>query len=180
MTICLIAVYLPVVLLKSHTAVYFQAFALTLASCVLISGFTSLTLSPVMCRFFLKSKTKGSNKENKYQIFLEKLTDKAQDHYKKLLDKVLKLRFLVLGIFILLVIFGVWLFESLPSNLMPNDQAGIGMFFLTGAPTASPEWLYNEFKVSKQIKKIDGIKGIGFANNCQSQSSNCLLGFSSI
>ena len=50
---------------------------------------------------------------------------------------------------------------------------------MTGAPTASPEWLNNEFKgVSKQIKKIDGIKGVlGSANNCQSQSSNCLFGF---
>jgi multidrug efflux pump len=178
MTICLIAVYLPVVLLKSHTAVYFQAFALTLASCVLISGFTSLTLSPVMCRFFLKSKTKDSNQENKYQIFLEKVTNKAQDYYKNLLDKVLKLRFLVLGVFVLLVVFGVWLFESLPSNLMPNDQAGIGMFVLTGAPTASPEWLNNEFKgVSKQIEEIDGVKGVlGSANNCTNDSSNCVFG----
>jgi multidrug efflux pump subunit AcrB len=54
-TIALAAVFLPIIFLSGLTGRLFREFGITLAGCVLVSAFVALTLSPMMCRFLLKS-----------------------------------------------------------------------------------------------------------------------------
>lgn len=54
MTITLAAVYAPITMIPGTTGKIFTEFAMTLAGCVLISGFVALTLSPMMCGRLLK------------------------------------------------------------------------------------------------------------------------------
>ena len=58
MTITLAAVYAPTGFMSGVTAGIFREFAFTLAGAVIISGFVALTLSPMMCAYFLTSKDK--------------------------------------------------------------------------------------------------------------------------
>ena len=160
MTICLIAVYLPVVLLKSRTAAYFQEFALTLAGAVFISGFISLTLSPVMCSLLLKSKNKNFT-ENKYQVKLDNITLRFQNFYKKILSFVLKIKLVILAVFLVLVVSGLSLFKALPSENMPMDQQGIAILSLQGPATASEAWNNKQWlNLGDKIKGISGVEGV--------------------
>ncbi|MBM3631428.1 MAG: efflux RND transporter permease subunit, partial [Alphaproteobacteria bacterium] len=59
MTITLAAVYAPIALAPGVIGKVFKEFALTLAGAVILSGFTALTLSPVMCAKLLKNQTMG-------------------------------------------------------------------------------------------------------------------------
>lgn len=59
MTITLAAVYAPIALAPGVIGKVFKEFALTLAGAVIVSGFTALTLSPVMCAKMLKNQTGG-------------------------------------------------------------------------------------------------------------------------
>ena len=122
MTICLIAVYLPVVLLKGKTAVYFQEFALTIAGAIFISGFVSLTLSPVMCRFLLAHNNKKSKniKENKYQLWLDKVTLISQNYYEKVLNQVIRFKFIMVAVFFVFIIMGVYLFKKITNGNYAN------------------------------------------------------------
>ena len=54
-TIALAAVFLPLIFLSGLTGRLFREFGITLAGCVLVSAFVALTLSPMMCRFLLKT-----------------------------------------------------------------------------------------------------------------------------
>ena len=54
MTLTLAAVYAPIGFLGGLTGVLFSEFALTLAGAVIVSGIVALTLSPMMCAFFLQ------------------------------------------------------------------------------------------------------------------------------
>lgn len=54
MTLTLAAVYAPIGFLGGLTGVLFSEFALTLAGAVIVSGVVALTLSPMMCAYFLK------------------------------------------------------------------------------------------------------------------------------
>jgi multidrug efflux pump len=54
MTLTLAAVYAPIGFLGGLTGVLFSEFALTLAGAVIVSGIVALTLSPMMCAYFLK------------------------------------------------------------------------------------------------------------------------------
>ncbi len=59
MTITLAAVYAPIALAPGVIGKVFKEFALTLAGAVIVSGFTALTLSPVMCAKLLKNQAMG-------------------------------------------------------------------------------------------------------------------------
>jgi multidrug efflux pump len=59
MTITLAAVYAPIALAPGVIGKVFKEFALTLAGAVILSGFTALTLSPVMCAKLLRNQTMG-------------------------------------------------------------------------------------------------------------------------
>ncbi len=54
MTLTLAAVYAPIGFVGGLTGVLFSEFALTLAGAVVVSGIVALTLSPMMCAYFLK------------------------------------------------------------------------------------------------------------------------------
>ena len=57
MTLTLAAVYLPFAFSTGRTGKLFVEFTLTLAGAVLVSGFTALTLSPMMCSKLLRHET---------------------------------------------------------------------------------------------------------------------------
>ncbi len=60
MTLTLAAVFAPLAFATGRTGRLFIEFALTLAGAVLVSGFTALTLSPMMCSLLLKHQEQHS------------------------------------------------------------------------------------------------------------------------
>ena len=59
MTLTLAAVYVPLAFSTGRTGKLFIEFALTLAGAVIVSGFTALTLSPMMCSRLLRARTEA-------------------------------------------------------------------------------------------------------------------------
>src|SRR5262245_5874142 len=55
-TVALAAVFLPIVFLQGLTGRLFREFGAVVAGSVLVSAFVALTLSPMMCRFLLKTR----------------------------------------------------------------------------------------------------------------------------
>ncbi len=58
-TFSLIAVFIPVLLMGGIVGRVFREFAVTIAVAILISGFVSLTLTPMLCARVLKSHHEG-------------------------------------------------------------------------------------------------------------------------
>ncbi|MCT7075916.1 efflux RND transporter permease subunit, partial [Salmonella enterica] len=54
MTLSLVAVFLPVMFMGGIVGRLFHEFAVTLSVAILISGFVSITLTPMLCSRFLK------------------------------------------------------------------------------------------------------------------------------
>lgn len=145
MTITLAAVFLPLTFTQGRIGQLFVEFAVTLSIAVLISGFTALTLSPMMCSRLLKPKaaeegTDGSatgDSQNAPQrstlgrVFqplsnlIERLLVGLTDGYEALLRVILKARyFVILG---MLGLFGVTalLYTILPEELSPTEDRGM-------------------------------------------------------
>jgi len=131
MTICLLAVYVPTAFMHGATATLFQAFAFTLAGSVLISCFVALTLSPAMCARLLQR-----HRPNRYECWLECGFKHLKRHYHVALLWVLKLRWLAVAVFFVLIIVGVQLFSSLTSSLLPKDPANAMFVAINGPQTA--------------------------------------------
>ena len=65
MTVSLVAVFLPVVFLGGVLGRLLREFAVTISVAILLSGFTSLTLTPMLCSRFLSSRRE--HEENRFQ-----------------------------------------------------------------------------------------------------------------
>ncbi|MFN3985156.1 MAG: efflux RND transporter permease subunit [Rhodocyclaceae bacterium] len=126
MTITLAAVYAPVAFMTGRTGRLFTEFALTLAGAVLVSGFVALTLSPMMCSKLLRHEKRHGRVYNAIEGFLDALT-KA---YRAVLVASLKLRWLVMLVFVLVAGSSVVLLGQLKSELAPLEDRGrvIGIF----------------------------------------------------
>ncbi|MBB5208047.1 efflux RND transporter permease subunit [Chiayiivirga flava] len=125
MTLTLAAVYVPLAFSTGRTGKLFIEFALTLAGAVLVSGFTALTLSPMMSSKLLKHE----ESHGRIYQFGERALVALDNGYRRLVRLALKLRwFVVAGGLALLA--GAWLLlGSLPNELAPQEDQGLVIGF---------------------------------------------------
>src|SRR6185436_14293579 len=93
MTLTLAAVYVPLAFSTGRVGKLFIEFALTLAGAVIVSGFTALTLSPMMCSRLLKY----TKKHGKAYEAGERALNAVQNGYARALHWSSRKRVLVLA-----------------------------------------------------------------------------------
>ncbi len=120
MTITLAAVFLPLTFAEGRVGQLFIEFAVTLSTAVLISGFTALTLSPMMCSRLLTHQQQHGYLFNLIENGLNKMTQ----HYQAVLTKVLSIKLIVMLMVVLIMVASIGLFSLLPSELMPTEDRG--------------------------------------------------------
>ena len=125
MTLTLSAVYLPFAFATGRSGKLFIEFALTLAGAVLVSGFTALTLSPMMCSKLLRHEPR----HGRFYAFGERLLHQMESAYRRTLARVLEVRVWIL-VAATLLLFGVFELQSrLPKELAPQEDQGLVISF---------------------------------------------------
>jgi multidrug efflux pump len=114
----------------------FIEFALTLAGAVLISGFTALTLSPMMCSKLLKHE----KKHGRAFEMGEKILRGLDNGYHATLASVLRHRWITLATGAAIVTAMVVLQLSLPDELAPTEDQGAVVGFATAPEGATLEY----------------------------------------
>ncbi|QJE95436.1 efflux RND transporter permease subunit [Luteolibacter luteus] len=128
MTITLAAVYAPIGFQGGLTGSLFLEFAITLAAAVIVSGFVALTLSPVMSSRFIHSK----GEEGRLTRLVNHLFDKVKAVYAVLLDGALQIRWVIMGVAVLIMLAAVPFYMFSESELAPvEDQSHISLFLDT-------------------------------------------------
>ncbi|MBX9689489.1 MAG: efflux RND transporter permease subunit [Candidatus Obscuribacterales bacterium] len=121
MTISLVAVFIPVLLLPGIVGRLFNEFAVTISTAILISGFISLTLTPMLCSRFLKA---HGSKTNPSIALAEQLFAAMSQLYKMTLLSALRHKGLVSTIFIVMLLGTGLLFQEIPKGFMPSEDTG--------------------------------------------------------
>lgn len=121
MTLTLAAVFTPIAFSTGMTGKLFIEFALTLAGSVIVSGFTALTLTPMMCSRMLKNE----KKHNKFYITVEHYLNQMVNGYQETLKKTLSRRPIILLVAIAAFVATGVLFYLLKSELAPTEDRGI-------------------------------------------------------
>ncbi len=168
MTLTLAAVYLPFAFSTGRSGMLFIEFALTLAGAVLVSGFTALTLSPMMCSKLLHH----DEKHGRFFKFGERIL-KGLDHgYRTRLDRVLRLRWLTIGVAAAVVAGMVGLFLSLPDELAPAEDQGLIIGFGTAPEGATIDYtdryarqMENIYEAVPEQNRFFKIVGFGSVTN---------------
>ncbi|HWR16253.1 MAG TPA: efflux RND transporter permease subunit [Terriglobales bacterium] len=125
MTISLAAVFLPFLFMGGIVGRLLHEFAVTIAAAILVSGFVSLSLTPMMCSRLLKGN--GHSKEVKHgrmYMVLERFFDGLLKGYDHTLQFVLRHRFATMVLSMVLIVVTVMLFRSMPTGFLPSEDQG--------------------------------------------------------
>ncbi len=125
MTLTLAAVYVPLAFSTGRTGKLFIEFAMTLAGAVVVSGFTALTLSPMMSSRLLRHETK----HNWFYDVGERALGALDRGYRRVLGGALKGRWIVVAVAALVYAGAVGLWMALPKELAPQEDQGLVIGF---------------------------------------------------
>ena len=147
MTLTLAAVYLPLVFSTGRTGQLFVEFALTLAGAVLVSGFTALTLSPMMSSKLLKREAS----HGRFYVAGEKALHWIDRSYRNVLARGLHGKWVVLAVGVVIYALATGLFLKLPRELAPQEDQG----FIIGIGIA-PEGATVDY-TDKYARQMEGM-----------------------
>jgi multidrug efflux pump subunit AcrB len=120
-TISLVAVFLPILFLNGVLGRLLREFAVTISVSILLSGFTALTLTPMLCSRFLTSRRQA---ENWFQRHTERLYRTMESTYRRSLEMVLRHKQATLGVSLAMTALTVVLFIVMPKSFMPAVDVG--------------------------------------------------------
>lgn len=137
MSLCLCAVFLPMLFLEGSVGQIFHEFSAVIIIAVIISGFISLSLTPMLCSRFLAHY--DEMKETKMEHFSTWLNNIMLGVYQKMLGFSLKHKFWVLIAASGSVFLSVYLFLSMPQEFLPPNDLGVIQAFAQAPEGTSPE-----------------------------------------
>ena len=122
-TFALIAVFIPVLLMGGMVGRVFREFAVTITVAIVLSGFVSLTLTPMLCARVLKEHHEGEHQNFILRMF-EAMFKSWLRGYELTLDVFLKYKSLVLIAMVGTLIGTVWLYLVIPKGFFPVEDTG--------------------------------------------------------
>ncbi|MGM0912844.1 MAG: efflux RND transporter permease subunit [Pseudomonadota bacterium] len=136
-TLVLIAVFVPLSFLEGDIGRLFSEFALTLAAAVAISSLLALTLTPMMASKILKTGMHEGRLARGVQWALEH----SRCIYRRLLERALKLRLVVVALLLAVIGGMVWLNGELPNEYTPQEDRGNFWVLVNGPPGATYDYM---------------------------------------
>ena len=120
MTLSLAAVFLPVLFMGGVLGRLLNEFAVTIISAILVSGFVSLTLTPMLCSRFIKS----HRNERHGRMFnaIESMYDGLASVYDACLKSVLRHQLATIAVSVLLLAGTVYLYMVVPKGFLPSED----------------------------------------------------------
>src|SRR5499427_7812744 len=122
-TFSLIAVFIPVLLMGGMVGRVFREFAVSIAVAIVISGFVSLTLTPMLCARVLHPHREGE-KQNIVLRTFEAMFKSWLRAYEWSLDRVLRYKAVTLVITLATLGLAVWLYVIVPKGFFPTEDTG--------------------------------------------------------
>jgi HAE1 family hydrophobic/amphiphilic exporter-1 len=127
MTFSLVAVFIPVLFLGGIVGRLLHEFSVTIVVAILISGFVSLSLTPMLGSRYLKSEHQVRH-GRAYRI-LEDGFNLLTGWYERTLGIAMRFRLVTLGVAVAMLGGTVYLFRTMPTGFIPSQDSG----FLFGA-----------------------------------------------
>ena len=131
MTISLVAVFIPVLFMGGILGRLLHEFAVVIMVAVLISGFVSLTLTPMMCSRILKPH--AAQRHGYLYMQSERAFDALRNAYAATLRWTLAHQRFTMAVFLAIVVATGYLFVKMPKGFLPSEDSG-QLFAFTEAP----------------------------------------------
>ena len=120
MTLSLSAVFIPVLFMSGLLGRLLHEFAVTIVVAVLVSGFVSLTLTPMMCSRFVHSQ--HGRKHGKIYNAFERFFDWLRDSYDRTLQTAMLHRRVTMFVSLAIFVATAILFVVIPKGFFPDED----------------------------------------------------------
>ena len=122
MTLSLTAVFIPVLFMGGIMGRLLREFAITISVAILISGFVSLTQTPMLCSRFLRPPEK--QRHGPFYRAMESVFDGMLAAYRWCLLIVMRHRLLTMAMLAGLMVLTGYLFTLIPKGFLPSEDTG--------------------------------------------------------
>lgn len=158
-TFVLLAVVVPTAFLPGINGQLFRQFAVTISAGLVMSAIVALTLSPAMSAIMLRP-PKGGKRRGPL-AWVEALLNWLRDTYGKIVGFLLRFWPIPLGILAACAAGAVFLFTSLPSTFLPDEDQG-ALFINVQLPDAASLQRTDEIMalVRDELEKTPGVQEV--------------------
>jgi HAE1 family hydrophobic/amphiphilic exporter-1 len=161
-TFSLIAVFIPVLLMGGIVGRVFREFAVTIAVAIVLSGFVSLTLTPMLCARVLKAHHEGE-KQNIILRLFEAVFKSWLRAYEAALDWVLRYKFVMLIATVLTMAATIYLYVAIPKGFFPTEDTGFIAATVEGPSDISFKAMYDRQQEIAEIVRAD--RAVAYVNS---------------
>ncbi|HYB09178.1 MAG TPA: efflux RND transporter permease subunit, partial [Alphaproteobacteria bacterium] len=148
-SVSLIAVFIPLLLMRGIIGRLFHEFAITVTIAIAVSAIVSLTLTPMMCARFVRAE--HGRAHGRLYMLSERFFDGMLAGYRRCLDWVMLHRRITLGVFIATVVATGYLYSVIPKGFFPQQDTG----FIFGVTDAAQSVSFAEMsRLQLQIADI--------------------------
>jgi HAE1 family hydrophobic/amphiphilic exporter-1 len=139
-SIVLIAVFVPVSLFPGTTGRLYQQFALTIAFSIALSAFNALTLTPALAALLLRHTDRQANPV--FRTFNRGISS-ITEGYRRLLTRMEGAKTLVVLVFLVGLGVTAWVYKSVPTSFVPDEDQGYFIVLVQAPDAASLEYTSN-------------------------------------
>ncbi len=158
MTLSLAAVFIPLLFMGGIIGRLFREFAVTIGVAILVSGFVSLTLTPMLCSRLLKADSHVTH--GRFYNAIERAWEKLLGLYAASLDWVMRHRPVTLVFSLLILVATGFLFVTVPKGLFPSDDSGLLQSTTEAAQgTSFPEMVRLQERAAALLAKDTNVEG---------------------
>jgi hydrophobic/amphiphilic exporter-1 (mainly G- bacteria), HAE1 family len=173
MTVSLAAVFIPVLFMGGVIGRLLHEFAVTIMAAILVSGFVSLTLTPLMCSRMLRSE--HETKHGRTYMALERGFEGLRLAYEVTLRATISFPKVTMLVFLGITLGTAHLFSTMPKGFLPSEDVGQLFAFTEGAQDISFDAMYElQQQAAAAIRTDPAVAGtmalVGLSGSSQSVS----------
>ncbi len=169
----LAAVFIPVAFFPGTTGRLYQQFALTIAVSMAISAFNALTLTPALSALLLAG---GDRPKGAFFRGVNRVIDGGTSLLVTALRGLIRARLVVTLLFVALLGLTYWVYRTVPSGFVPDEDQGYVMVLIQAPPGASLDYTMNIVRQAEQTmkqlpetSKMFAAGGFGFTGTAPNQ-----------
>lgn len=150
-TVTLVSVFLPIAFLPGETGRLFREFGMVLSMAVVISTFVALSVCPMLASRILRDDESVNAEPGPVMAKLNHFGQCFSHAYMASLEVVLRHRFIGLAVALCIAVLGALGFQSLNQELLPQEDRGQIVVFMTGPDGASLNYSAEQALAAERI-----------------------------
>jgi HAE1 family hydrophobic/amphiphilic exporter-1 len=175
MTLSLAAVFIPVLFMSGLVGRLLHEFAVTIGAAILVSGFVSLSLTPMLCSRFLRPH--GEARHGRLWKITEGFFDGMLRFYDRTLQFTLRHRAATMAVSLIVLVATVQMFRTIPKGFLPDEDQGFIFVFTEGPQGISYDSMVrHQLALNDIVRKLPWVESfnstVGGGSSSVSQSSN--------